>query len=75
MMLRGAARMSSQITSPTLDDSMNGTTYVQVPVSMNKTPLINDDSGQSSSMVVEDEKSGEKALMANQHNSPLRLAG
>ena len=45
------------------------------PVSLNNAPLINDDSGQNSSVVIEGEKSGEKALMANQHNSPLRLAG
>jgi len=29
MMLRGAARMSPQIISPTLDDSMNDTKFIQ----------------------------------------------
>lgn len=54
---------------------MNDTTFVQAPVGLGKTPLINGNSGQYDSVVVEGEKLGEKALMANQHNSSLHLAG
>jgi len=51
------------------------TRHLFKPVSLNNAPLINDNSGQYGSVVVEGEKLGEKALMVNQHNSPLRFAG
>jgi hypothetical protein len=44
------------------------TRHLFKPGHLNNAPLINDDSGQNSSVVVEGEKLGEKALMANQHN-------
>jgi hypothetical protein len=71
----GCPQKSPQFASPILDDSMNDTTFVQAPVGLGKTPLINGNSGQYDSVVVEGEKLGEKALRANQYNSSLHFAG
>jgi hypothetical protein len=51
------------------------TRHLFKPGRLGKTPLINGNSGQYGSVVVEGEKLGEKALRANQYNSSLHLAG